>query len=74
MLAPALARRFFLLIADATLLQKARRQIPRKLITQFVSVGELDKVLPNGPVSITRSPAVTQPLDLDQAVKDQSHQ
>ena len=74
MLAPALAWSFHLLITDAILLQKAHRQITGKLITQFVSVGKLDEVLPSCPISITRSPAVAQPLDLAQGVSGKSLQ
>src|SRR5262250_1684326 len=52
MLAPALARPFHLIITDPILFEKAHRQSPGKLISQFVSVGKLDEVLPNCPISI----------------------
>ncbi len=52
MLAPPSTRRFHIL-TDAMPIQKAHRQIPGKLISQFVLVGVLDEVLPNCSISIT---------------------
>src|SRR5487761_132860 len=71
---PAIIRPLQLPAADAMLLQKARRHIRGKFISQFLSAGKFDEVFPDCSIPIPRSPAVTQPLDLDQRVSDKSPQ
>jgi len=52
MLSPSLARLIHLLIPHAILLHKARREIPRKLISQLPLAGKLDEVFPDCSIPI----------------------
>jgi hypothetical protein len=49
---PALTRPIHLPVPDAMLLQKARRQIRGKLISQFLSAGKFDEVFPGCSIPI----------------------
>jgi hypothetical protein len=71
---PAITPPLHLPVPDAILLQKARRHIRGKFISQFLSARKFDEVFPDCPIPIPRSPAVAQPLDLDHRVSDKSPQ
>jgi hypothetical protein len=49
---PSLARLIYLLIPHAILLHKARREIPRKFISQLPLAGKLDEVSPDCSIPI----------------------
>jgi hypothetical protein len=73
MLAPAWTRRFDF-VTGAMLLYEAQRQISGKLVSQLIPIGTLDEVLPNCSISITRSPAVAQPVEFAQRVGNKALQ
>jgi hypothetical protein len=49
---PALAGLIHLLIPEAILLEKARRQIRGKLVSRFLPAGKSGEVFPDGPIPI----------------------